>query len=165
MIDQKIISVDCRGIGRELMMRLSNESYTRELGPIGQFFDAHWFDVCRLISNYYLTELSHGKDCSMAVVQDQIQQLVTTHLCRYFPNMSLNDLRSACQVFLETLTSGYHARVPPGLGVWDQCYIKELNMDTYVVICSKQTNEAVPATGGGGIFIHPINVGSPVQFG
>ncbi len=165
MIDQKIISVDTRGITRELVMRLSGEPYTRELGPIGQFFDNHWRDVFSIINNFYVTELSHGRDCNMHVVQSQIQSLVTTHLCRYFPHMDLNDMRSACQVFLEVLTSGYHARVPSGLGIWDSCVIKELNIDTYVVICSKQTNEPLPAAAAGGIFIQPINAPGVVQYG
>ncbi len=165
MIDQKIISVDGRGITRELVMRMSGESYTRELGPIGQFFDNHWRDVFNIINSYYVTELSHGRDCNMQTVQNQIHALVTTHLCRYFPHMDVNDMRSACQLFLEVLTTGYHSRVPADLGVWDSCAVKELNMDTYVVICSKQTNEPVPANAGAGIFFHPINAPSVVQYG
>lgn len=165
MIDQKIISVDTRGIMRDLIMRMTGENYTRELGPIGQFFDSHNREIYAIINNYYVTELSHGRDCNMQVVQRQIHDLVTTHLCRYFPQMDVNDIRSACQMFLEVLTTAYHTRVPADLGVWDTCVVKELNMETYVVVCSKQTNEPLAANAAAGIFIHPINVRSSAGVG
>lgn len=157
MIDQKIISVDNRGIIRDLVMRIAGESYTRELGPIGQFFDDHYKDVFFIINNHYVAQLSHGRNVSMASVEQQVNALVTTHMCRYFPSMTLNDMRSATQVFMEVLTNAFNSRVPSNLGVWDKCELLDLNMDTYVVNCTRQTTERQTGAPGSGVFIHPIN--------
>ena len=161
MIDQKIIIVDNRGITTELAMRLLGQDYTREMAQIGRFFDENAAEVNYLITQHYLAELSRGRSVTSQRINQLVHTVVTRDLCRYFPSMTGPQIESAKALFLVALHEGFHSRVNEITGVWDTCEVKELSLDTYAVICTRQVSQPVPASGASRIFQYPINFPRP----
>lgn len=137
-MQHKVIQIDTRGAAMDIAMQLSREPYIRDLTTISRFIDSEYFTIAGIVARFWQAQVSNQREISLADIKGQIHQLIGGAFCRSDVSLSAPQLEQLKNSFFQALVSAYYARLPDGQNNWDRCELAQLNMDTYVLRCTKE---------------------------
>lgn len=146
-MDYKVIQIDTRGVAMDIAMRISREPYIRDLTTISQFIDTEYFTICNVIAQFWQAQISNQRQGTVHEVQQRISALVDGAFCRTDTMLSGPQLQSLKTAFFQALASAYFARAPIGSMDWDNVELVRIDMETYVLQCTR-TFATIPSFTG-----------------
>ena len=142
-MNYKVIQIDTRGSAMDIALRISQEPYIRDLTTVSFFIDSQYFTICEIIAKFWQSQIGNQKQSKVSEVQTAISQLIDGAFCRSGLLMSAPQLQSLKTAFFQALTSSFYSRVGNTGEVWDQVELVRLDMDSYVLRCTKTAEGAM----------------------
>lgn len=143
----EVIQIDTRGVAMDIAMRTSREPYIRDLTTVSAFIDSQYFTICGIIAKFWQAQVSNQKACTVQSVQREIASLVDGAFCRTSSMFSMPQLQSFKAAFFEAMVSAYYARVPAVSTNWDTVELVRIDMENYVLHCTR-TFASIPSFTG-----------------